>query len=378
MDDIVTAVVDENFDVHQRLARMQGWQKEYIREDEQLQYHLRHLDSSKPLDIQRAHQIGQLRKLLFLEQVKEPLEVVLDTDQTSSRLRSIRQNLVRQFFSLTKMNRLRWLDNFMFIVTPDLSRLHKKIIEHCALGQQCIFLLSAPSGMGKTTYLNWLAAQNIPRIAEEGKMPPVVVKVDAPLHGTLKTLLQRMLLACGATYTKGDSEEQLLLKLELYRREYNIKLIIVDDAEHIPYSTMRNYLHYILSVVRDIPIICASTNPASWAAGYKEILSSWNDYMTLSMYNGERLRELLAFIEMLLPFTQESGLFIAELNAGTEMTSDPVKLIEKWTGGILRDVVMLLVHGSRRAIEDDRPVLSLQLLEEAWKEIQIERVETFF
>ena len=81
---------------------------------------------------------------------------------------------------------------------------------------------------------------------------------------------------------------------------------------------------------------------------------------------------------MLLPFTQESGLFIDELNAGTEMTDDPVKLIEKWTSGILRDVVMLLVHASRRAIEDDRPGLSPQLLEETWKEIQTERVETFF
>ncbi len=76
MDDIVTAVVDENFDVHQRLALMQGWQKEYFREDEQLQFHLRQLDGSKPQDVQRAHQIGQLRKILILEQVREPLEVV--------------------------------------------------------------------------------------------------------------------------------------------------------------------------------------------------------------------------------------------------------------------------------------------------------------
>lgn len=378
MDDIVTAVVDENFDVHQRLALMQGWQKEYFREDEQLQFHLRQLDGSKPQDVQRAHQIGQLRKILILEQVREPLEVVLESDQLGSRYRSIRQNLVRQFFSLTKLDRLRWLDNFMFIVTPDLSRLHKKIIEHCALGQQCIFLLGALSGMGKTTYLNWLAAQNLPRVAEEGRMSPVAVKVDAPLHGTLKTILQRMLLACGATYAKGDSEEDLLLKLEFYRQQSNLRLIIVDDAEHVPYSTMRNYLLHISSVVRDTPIICASTNPAAWVGGYKEIVGSWTDYVTLPTYTGERLRDLLAFINTLLPFTQESGLFLANLNAGTEVIDDPVKLIEKWTGGILRDVVILLVHASRRAIEDDRSSLSPQLLEEAWKEIQTERVESFF
>src|SRR5260370_19261359 len=211
MDDIITAIVDENFDVRQRLASMGRWKNEYFSEDEQLQTRLRQLDGNKPLEVQRAHQIGQLRKILILKQMREPLEVVMGSDQTRPRLWSIRQNLVRQFFSLTKMDRLRWLDNFMFIMTPDLSRLHNKILEHCGFDQQCIFLLSAPSGMGKTTYLNWLAAHNLPRIEEQRRLVPVVVKVDAPLHGALKTLLQRILLACDAPYVKGVSVDDLLL-----------------------------------------------------------------------------------------------------------------------------------------------------------------------
>ena len=80
----------------------------------------------------------------------------------------------------------------------------------------------------------------------------------------------------------------------------------------------------------------------------------------------------------MLPFTKESGLFLAEVNVGTEVIDGPAKLIEKWTGGILRDVVMLLMQASRCAIENDLPCLSPQLLEEAWKEIQIARVENFF
>ncbi len=277
------------------------------------------------------------------------------------------------------MDRLRWLDNFLFIMTLDLLRLHQKILEYCALDQQCIFLLSAPSGIGKTTYLNWLVALNLPGLEEQKRLAPVVVKIDAPLRNdTLKTLLQRMLLACGATYLRGDSEEDFLLKLDFYRQQSNVRLIIVDDAEHIPYAKMRNYLLYISSVVHDIPIICASTNPAAWAGGYKEIVGRWTDYVTLSTYTGERLRDLLVFFDMLLPFTKESGLFLAEVNAGTEVIDGPAKLIEKWTGGILRDVAMLLMHASRRAIKDDLPCLSPQLLEEAWKELQTERVETFF
>ncbi len=378
MNNFVTAIVDENFDVYQRLARMRGWQSEYISEDEQLQVRLRQLDGNKPLDVHRAHQIGQLRKILLLKQVREPLEVVMGSDQPRSRLRSVRQNLMYQFASLSKMDRLRWLDNFLFIMTPDLLRLHKKILEHCALDQQCIFLLSAPSGMGKTTYLNWLVALNLPGVDEQRGLAPVVVKVDAPLNGTLKTLLQRILLACGATYLEDDSEEDLLLKLDFYWQQSNVRLIIVDDAEHILYAKMRNYLLHISSVVDDIPLICASTNFASWTGGYKEIVGRWTDYVTLSTYTGERLRDLLVLIETLLPFTQESGLFLAKENVGTEGIDGPAKLIEKWTGGILRDVVMLLRHASRCAIEDDIPYLTPQLLEAAWKEIQTERVETFF
>src|SRR5207247_4247526 len=111
-------------------------------------------------------------------------EIPIGSDQPEARYRSVRQNLVRQFASLSKMDRLRWLGNFLFIMTPDLLRLHKKILEHYALDQQCYFLLSAPSGMGKTTYLNWLVALNLPAIEEQRRLAPVVVKVDAPLHGT--------------------------------------------------------------------------------------------------------------------------------------------------------------------------------------------------
>ncbi len=34
MNNFVTAIVDENFDVYQRLARMRGWQNEYFGEDD--------------------------------------------------------------------------------------------------------------------------------------------------------------------------------------------------------------------------------------------------------------------------------------------------------------------------------------------------------
>jgi Na+/serine symporter len=89
----------------------------------------------KPRDVQRARQIGQLRRILILKQVREPLEIISEASQSGPRQWSIRQNLVRQFASLSKKDRLRWLDNCLFLMTHDLLRLHEKILEHYAVDQ---------------------------------------------------------------------------------------------------------------------------------------------------------------------------------------------------------------------------------------------------
>ncbi len=87
--------------------------------------------------------------------------------------------------------------------------------------------------MGKSTYLNWLSALNIPTVeALRNRIP--IIKVDAPVsNATPKTLLLRMILECGLTYLKGDDEEDLLMQLDLYLQQCDVELIIVDEIEHI-------------------------------------------------------------------------------------------------------------------------------------------------
>src|SRR6059058_2807562 len=50
------------------------------------------------------------------------------------------------------------------------------------------------------------------------------------------------------------------------------------------------------------PFICASCNPTEWMIGDIEVAGRWNDYFELPQYLGERLSDLLVFIETLLPF----------------------------------------------------------------------------
>ncbi len=265
-------------------------------------------------------------------------------------------------------------------MTPDLWKLHekvKKVLGYHSLGQQRNFLLGGHSGMGKTTYLNLLSALNVPVVeALRNRIP--IIKVDAPVsNASPKTLLRRMILECGMTYLKGDDEEDLLMQLDLYLQKCNVELIIVDEVEHIARPEMQRRLLDISNMTQGIPMICASCNPTRWVSGDVEVAGRWNDYFELPQYRGERLSDLLTFIEMLLPFSQESNLALQEVKLGSKMIDGPAKLIQEWTGGILRDIMILIRDASQRAIENDLPCLSLELLGKTWKDIQEEQVTDF-
>lgn len=116
MNDIVTAVVDEMFDVRRHLARMVVWRDEWSSQDEQLRARLRPLKTNKPLDRQLGNQIGRFRKRLRMRRVREPLEIAAKSLETEEAYRRLKENLARQFLSLSKEDRLLWLDNFLFIM----------------------------------------------------------------------------------------------------------------------------------------------------------------------------------------------------------------------------------------------------------------------
>jgi hypothetical protein len=377
MYEIVTAIVDENFDVRRRLAQMREWKDEWLREDEQLKARIRTLSPNKRLDIQRGDQIGILRKRLKTRIVREPLEVA---GKAGGSYKDIRKNLREQFVVLPREEKLLWLDNFIFMMTPDLWELHdkvKNVLGYQSIGQQRNFLLGGPSGMGKTTYLNWLAALNLPVVEESRNYVPVI-KVDAPVSNkTPRALLQRMILECGLTYLQGDTEEDLNQKLALYFQQCGVVLILIDEVEHISHPDMQRRVLDLSNRTQGVPIICASCNPTTWVMGNDEVAGRWNDFFELPQYTGERLSHLLAFIELLLPFTQPSHLALHTLMERSREVDGPAKFIELTTGGILRDIMILIRDASRRAIENNLPCLTPDLLEKTWKGIQRKRVTDF-
>lgn len=379
---IPTLQINHSLDVLQRLAQLRHWQQEWQVQDELLNHRLEQLDPARQVDIQRGEQIIRLQQRMRLSLVQEPIEISPALVGEVG-YEPLRQELCGQFAPLSPAERRLWLNNFLFIMTPDLRRLNDKIAKvraYRSLGQQRNFLLGGPSGMGKSTYLDWFAFHHIPRVEAMSTHVPII-KIDAPVSNkSPKPLFQRMILECGMTYALRDNEEELLMKLILFLHRCRTELLVVDEVEHITRPAIRRRLLEVSNLTRGIPMVCASCHPLNWSAGDPEVAGRWNDYFELKQYTGARLQQLLAFVELLLPFTQPSLLAMYTLPASDRTgatVAGPAALIERWTGGILRDIMMLIIDASMRAIDRNAPALSPSLLEESWTNIQTRQVTDF-
>jgi Bacterial TniB protein len=372
---MTTPLFDPSLDVRRRLADLQAWQGEWRRIDHALEEQLMQLDGTKLLELQQAAHISNLRRRMEMTLVKTPLTV---PESVIRRLgvRVIREQFAQQFVTLTKQERLLWLNSFLFFMTADLRQLDDKIAKvrtYRSLGQARNFLLGGESGMGKTTYLDWLLFNHRPVVEKERNHVPII-GIQAPVSNqTARPLLWRMLLECGHTYLKSDNEEILLMKLALYFQQCGVELIVIDEIQHITRPELKRRVLEVSNMTRGIPMICASCHPIGWTEGDEEVKGRWNDFFQLKQYTGTRLDDLLATLELFLPFSQDSALQVRSV----EGNPGPAALIERWTGGILRDIMILIRDACRRAIEQNRPALEPQILEATWKDIQTKQVTDF-
>ena len=204
--------LDESLDVSLRLIQLQEWQTEWLSLDRHLEDQVNRLDGNKLMELQQASHIANVRRRMEMTLVKTPLSipgrVLLDLG-----VRRIREIFTAQFAGLTREERLLWLNSFFFLMTTDLRQLDDKIAKvrnFRSLGQTRNFLLGGESGMGKTTYLDWLIFNHLP-VVEEARNRVPIIGIQAPVSNqTARPLLWRMLLECGQTYVKGDNEEILL------------------------------------------------------------------------------------------------------------------------------------------------------------------------
>jgi hypothetical protein len=122
---VQTTPVDLNLDVRQRLDDLRTWREIYEQEERALQARVDALNEDNPNDFQVAAQIKSRRLRLLMQLVKWPIEIRADIIQDVGYLR-LREHLDRQFRSLSREERLLWLQNFMFLMVPEVQELAEK------------------------------------------------------------------------------------------------------------------------------------------------------------------------------------------------------------------------------------------------------------
>jgi len=370
---IETVPVNMNFLIRNRIEQLTQWQDEYIERDQALQTRQKSLSPNSRHDRQIGAAIARQRRRLRVLKSRNPLEVTTEGLNNDQFLK-LREKLFRQFAGLTKKEKLLWLNNFEFIMTPQLKKLYCKldrIRSYRSLGQQRCLLLGGPSGMGKTTCLDAMLTRFEPEIHDEVTVVPIV-KIDAPSNNkSSRTLYRRILNALGLSYTVSDSEDELCEKVIAFLDACQVELLIIDEIEHMKNHEFKRKILDLSNQTRGIPIICASCNPQSWTEGDEEIQGRWNDYFPLEQYGSAELGALLTYLEVLLPFSQPSRLDeFAVASVQGEDEPGPASFILQVTKGILRDVMILVRDACEYAITHDLANLNIPILRMAWKNIQ--------
>ena len=144
---------DPSIDVRRHLTELRTWQSEWQCIDRALEEQLMGLDGTKLVELQQAAHLSNLRRRMSMRLSKTPLTVP-ESVLKKLGVRLVREQFAQQFVSLTREERLLWLNSFLFFMTADLRQLDDKIAKvrsFRSLGQARNFLLGGESGMGKTT-----------------------------------------------------------------------------------------------------------------------------------------------------------------------------------------------------------------------------------
>ena len=370
---VKTDKVNKSFSVRERLEKLKLWQVRFRELDKILENRERALNPKSPCDRQIGASIARQRRRLRILLSQLPLEIVTD-EMDGEELAQLRANLFIQFAALSPEEKLLWLNNFEFILTPDLNKLYAKlerIRAYRSLGQQRGLLIGGPSGMGKTSALNALTMLYEPEITDEVTVVPII-KIDAPANNrSSRTLFRRILNALGLTFSSTESEDELFDTALAFLDACQVELIIIDEIEHMKQREHRRQLLDLSNQTRGIPIICASCNPVVWTEGDPEIAGRWNDLFIIEPYTPERLAALLTYLEILIPFSSPSNLdeFWIQKEGDTK-EEGPATFIYNATKGVLRDVMILVRDACRYAIEKELSCIDMQVLQIVWKQIQ--------
>lgn len=121
-----TVQLDHTFDVRQRLDDLATWKAGWEAEVGRLVAAVRALDETRRESPRMAAHIATLRKRATLTLVRRPIELARKSLEGSGTA-ELRANLAPQYAALSTEEKLLWMQNFVFVFTPDFREALAKV-----------------------------------------------------------------------------------------------------------------------------------------------------------------------------------------------------------------------------------------------------------
>jgi len=118
--------LDLKMNVALRLADLHTWTETWQIEDGRLRQQVELLDPNRRADVLRGSQLSSLRRQLALKITQQPIYLDPDTVRQAGFI-NLRQHLASQYAHLDTADRLLWLTNLYFLLTPTLRALIEKL-----------------------------------------------------------------------------------------------------------------------------------------------------------------------------------------------------------------------------------------------------------
>jgi hypothetical protein len=288
--------------------------------------------------------------------LKQPLEHTPET-VTSLTYDALYEHLGGQFARLSVDERMQWLDNLNYIVTPHgrklIYTLQQFIGANIAREHRKLLILGG-AGTGKT--------DNVHRFMTHCNNLPVIAVMSPSYKAgrTTRTLVSYLLEACHVDVKPRTRYTTMTRQLREAVEQQEIHTIIVDEVSFMRYDLEQQ--HQFLEIVDALPasLVGVSSNPATWL--------DWTDTTILPACTDEYFHQFLLFMDLILPFPERSIDTIMKLY---DDACEEAHIYSKGTKPIMRIsyIVPLLCRASRRAMKQGEHKLLMKTLTEAQRRI---------
>ncbi|MDK2812417.1 MAG: hypothetical protein PWQ78_627 [Petrotoga sp.] len=270
---------------------------------------------------------------------------------------------IEEVIKLSDRERIEYVYRDRFVIYPRAKEVLEKLEELKNVADSIrpdSFLIVGPPNNGKTAIVSYFNKKNPPYEDPEGVKIPVLY-LQAPFKPDINMFFDSILEQIDPAFRKTDSLSTKLIKIKHYLREYDTKVVIIDEIHNVLAGSKtkhREFMNALKNLTNDLkrPFVLVGTKDALLATDTDyQISSRFPPYYLPTWSYDDNFLSFLKTYETTLPLRKESKL--------VEQEELAMKILE-YSEGYLGEIVSILKKLTILAIKTKREKIDSSLLKQ--------------